>query len=35
MEQPPGLVAQGEIKESLSSSKVFVWFETKSPYVVW
>ena len=34
MEQPPRLVAQGEIGK-MSSSKISVWFETKSSCLVW
>ena len=30
MEQPLGSVAQGGENEGLSSSEIFVWFETKS-----
>ena len=33
MEQPPGCL--GGDREGLLSSKVFVWFETKSTCVVW
>ena len=38
MEQSPGFVAQGGgggDREGLSSSEVFVWFETESTCVVW
>ena len=35
MEQPSEFVAQGEIGKCLSSSEVFLWFETESPCVVW
>ena len=35
MEQPSGFVAQGGDREGVSSSKIFVCFETKSPCLVW
>ena len=34
MEQPIGFVSRGD-REGLSSSKVFVWFKTKSMCMIW